>query len=190
MDERDDFYTLKGIVEALCECARVPEPAFTAGGPAYLHPSRSAICRVGECKLATLGELAPEVAASYGLETRAYLAEINLDVLMDAMPAEVQAIRPLPKYPAISRDLAVTVPESQPVGPMLEIIRRSGGELLESASLFDIYRGEQLGRGVKSVAFSLIFRSPERTLTDEEADDNMRRILSRLSGELGAQLRG
>lgn len=190
MDERDDFYTLKGIVEALCDCARIPEPVFTAGGPAYLHPGRSAICRAGERIIAVLGELAPAVAASYDLETRAYLAELNLDALLDAMPADVQAARPIPKYPAVSRDLAVTAPDAQPVGPMLECIRRSGGELLESASLFDIYRGEQLGQGIKSVAFSLVFRSPERTLTDEEVDAHMRRILSRLSEEFGAQIRG
>ena len=114
MDERDDFYTLKGIVEALCDCARIPEPVFTAGGPAYLHPGRSAICRAGERIIAVLGELAPAVAASYDLETRAYLA-VNLTRSRTRARGCAASAHSHPLSPSCDG------PDAQPVGPMLEV---------------------------------------------------------------------
>jgi phenylalanyl-tRNA synthetase beta chain len=109
--------------------------------------------------------------------------------LLSAIPETCGAVRSLPKYPAVIRDLAVTVPSDRPAGPMLALVREAGGELLEAAEIFDIYEGAQLGEGLKSVAFSLTFRSADRTLTDDEAGEAFDAIVKALGDRFGAGLR-
>ena len=163
-------------------------PAIAAGGDSYYHPGRKAVLTVGETQLAQLGEIHPDVAERFGIEARAYVAEIDLDVLRP-LEAPLYGVKPLPKYPAVTRDIALVVDEKVGVGTMLETIRKSGGKTLESATLFDIYRGEKLGADKKSVAYALSFRASDRTLTDEEIAGSMAKILKAVEAEYGAELR-
>ena len=182
-----DFYTVKNACMWLMQTFGVT-PAIAAGGDSYYHPGRKAVLTVGDVQLAQLGEIHPDVAERFGIEARAYIAEIDLDALRP-LEAPLYGVKPLPKYPAVTRDIALVVDEKVGVGTMLETIKKSGGKTLESASLFDIYRGEKLGANKKSVAYALSFRASDRTLTDEEIAGSMAKILKAVEAEYGAELR-
>lgn len=184
----EDFYTLKGRLEKVFDTMRFRRVEFKAGGQKFLHPGRKAKIVVDDEPIGYLGEMHPDVAEKKGIKTRVYLAELNLDRMMEIRSEEL-IVKELPKYPAIDRDLAVIVDETQPVGPLLADIRQSAGPLLETVEVFDIYQGEQVGEGKKSVAFSLLFRSMERTLTDKEVNSRFNKILRTLERNYGAQLR-
>ena len=117
-----------------------------------------------------------------------YLAEVDLDALMP-LEQDFYGIKPLPKFPAVSRDIAVVVDEKVGAGTMMDAIRKAAAKTLEDVKLFDIYRGEKLGAGKKSVAYSITLRAPDRTLTDEEINGTMEKVLKALK-EFGAELRG
>ena len=183
----NDFYTLKGIVEALMNaiCAEADYAAVT-DDPTF-HPGRCAEILLDGHRAGLMGEIHPQVAENYEIGTRCCVAYLDVSALFNARTAE-KAYKPLPKYPAVTRDIALICDEDVPVLTLEKAIRSAAGKLLESISLFDVYRGKQLGENKKSLAFSLVLRSAEGTLTDEQADAAMKRILKAVEA-LGAQLR-
>jgi len=184
--EKEDFYTLKGIVEqvmALCGA----DAKFERSDEPYLHPGRAAKATVNGKTVAVFGEVHPETADKFDLNARAYIAEIYLDRLADC-DTPLVIYSPLPRFPAVSRDLALLCDSKIPVGDMLDTIKKAGGKLLESVSIFDIYEGSQIPEGKKSVAFSLTLRSAEATLTDEQIETVMNKVIKKLA-DMGAELR-
>lgn len=184
--EGEDFFTLKGIVERLCD-AFGARPSYAASAEPYLHPGRQAEATVADRRLAVLGEVHPEVAAAYGIDTRVYVAELDLSLLY-ALPQPRVLYRPLPRFPAVERDLALLCDDDKPVAEIERAIRSAGGHLLESVELFDVYRGAQILAGKKSVAYSLKFRTADRTLSDEDIDPVMKKIFTKLE-QIGCLLR-
>ena len=184
--ENEDFYSLKGIVEQVMELCGA-EVKYERADEPYLHPGRSAKAVMGDKIVAVFGEVHPDTADKFDLTGRAYVAEIYLDMLADCgRPLVIYS--PLPKFPAVSRDLALLCDSEIPVGALLDIIKKAGGKLLETASIFDIYEGTQIPEGKKSVAFNLTLRSAEATLTDEQIETVMNKVIKKLS-DAGAELR-
>ena len=153
-----------------------------------MHPGRTASVIVDGVNVGYLGELHPTVAKNYNIGTKVYLAVLNMEELIKASNM-VNVYKPLPKFPAITRDIAMLVKEDVTVKQIADEIRKNGGEYLEEVKLFDVYQGEQIEKGYKSVAYSISFRSAERTLADADVVDSMQAILDGLAKELGAQLR-
>ena len=182
-----DFYTVKNIVTWLLAKFGV-QASIAAGGDDYYHPGRKAVMAAGDTRLAALGEIHPDVAEAFDIKGRVYVAEIDLDALRP-MEKDFYGIRPLPKFPAVSRDIAVVVDEAVGAGTMMDAIRAAAGKLLEDARLFDIYRGEKLGARRKSVAYAITLRASDRTLTDDEINAAMEKVLKALETQFGAELR-
>ena len=183
----EDFFTLKGLVERLMEAFNC-RVNYRASAEPYLHPGRQAEAVLfNGTRAAVFGELHPDVAESYGFGCRVYTAELPLEVLF-AAPEKRTVYKALPRYPAVERDLALLCDESMPVAQIEAVIRKAGGRTLETVRLFDVYRGAQIEAGKKSVAYSLTFRSPDKTLTDADIDPAVRRICADLE-EKGCQLR-
>lgn len=190
-----DFFALKGAVDTLLKELRLPKCHYvrpvempTAFDEfCALHPGRSAVLCCGEMPIGYLGELHPTVQKTYGIGTRTYVAKLLLQEMAALSQPEV-TYQPLPKFPAITRDLSLLCEESLPVGTLEETIEQAAGKLLEEVRLFDVYQGNQIAAGMKSVSFSLRLRSSEGTLTDEQADAAMKRVLKALAGA-GAVLR-
>ena len=184
--EGEDIFTLKGVLENLFAAFGVQADYAVAAEP-YLHPGRQASARSGDTVLATLGEMHPDVAAKYGLNERVYVAEVELRALFAAAGGPI-VYKPLPRFPAVERDLALLCDDDLPVAEIEKAIRSAGGRYLESVQLFDVYRGAQITAGKKSVAYSLMFRSPEGTLTDAEIEPALKKIFKSLH-EKGCILR-
>ncbi|MCI9588861.1 MAG: phenylalanine--tRNA ligase subunit beta [Oscillospiraceae bacterium] len=184
-----DFYSLKGAVEAILKDIRAEEVTFlpVADDPSY-HPGRCAYLYSGSDMVGVLGQIHPNVAKAFGVDGELYCAELSFDGLMNARGADAEYV-PLPRFPSVTRDIAVVCDESVTVGALERSIRRGAKGLLKEVSLFDIYRGKGIDKGKKSVAFNLILRSDEGSLTAEEADEDVRSILETLKKELGAVLR-
>lgn len=165
-----DFFDSKGIAEALLRAIGVTNIETSPGiaEPAGMHPGRAATLAAGETPVGHVAELHPRTAAALDLPGRVALGALDLGAAIAA--AREFLPRPLPRFPAVLRDLAVIVPEDTPAAEVERRIRSSGGDLLESFRLFDLYRGEPIPPGCKSLAFSLTIRHPERTLTDADAD--------------------
>ena len=134
------------------------------------------------------GQVHPQAAKNFGVDGELYCAELSFDELLLAQGPD-PAYAPLPKFPAVTRDIAVVCDEAVPVGGLEAAIRRGAKGLLKEVSLFDIYRGSGLGEGKKSVAFNLILRADDRSLTSEEADEDVKSILETLKKDCGAVLR-
>ena len=183
----EDFYSLRGAAEALLRQLGVEYTIEPVRAP-WLHPGRAAALKAGGETVAVLGELHPDVAEAYELTGRVYLAELPLDAVF-AAAAPMGHVQALARFPAVTRDLALVVAESQPVGPMMSAMRTAGGKLLEDITLFDIFRGPQVGLGRKSVAFSLRLRSEDHTLTDDEIVRVMNKVLRAVSEQFGAEIR-
>ncbi len=183
-----DFYQLKGVVETLLEALNVTgwEIQPQTQDPTF-HPGRCAQVVCGQEVLGILGEVHPLVLQNYELGTKAYLAKLDMGRMMAHVGPE-KSYHPLPKYPATTRDLAILCDEDLPVLTMEKAIRGAVGDILEQVEIFDVYRGKQIPAGKKSVAYSLVLRAEDRTLTDEETDRAVAGALQALS-ELGAQLR-
>ena len=183
-----DFFALKGAVDALLKELRLPKYTYVRPSEAEgafaeccaLHPGRSAVILCGETPIGYLGELHPTVQKTYGIGTRTYVAKLLVQEMAEMAEAEV-TYRPLPKFPAITRDLSLLCDDALPVGKMEEAIAQAAGKLLEEVTLFDVYKGDQIAAGKKSVSFSLRLRSHEGTLTDEQADAAMKRVLKALA---------
>ena len=184
-----DFFTLKGGVEAILKACRIENVRFEAcADNASYHPGRCARVYAGEVELGVFGQIHPLVAANYGVDAEIYAAELRFDALY-SVRGGIPVYQPLPKFPAVTRDIAVVCAESVTVGALEECIRRGAKGLLKKVELFDIYRGVGVAPGQKSVAFSLTLRADDRSLTGEEADGDVKSILALLESELGAKLR-
>ena len=184
-----DFFALKGAVETILAGLRITGVTYVAesGNPSY-HPGRCAKVYCGETLLGTLGQIHPHVAENYGVDCELYAAELSFDALYASMGGKA-VYQPLPKFPAVTRDIAVVCDAAVTVGALEDRIRRGAHGLLKSVTLFDIYTGTGIPAGKKSVAFNLELRSDERNLTAEEADADVKSILDLLGTELGAVLR-
>ncbi len=189
-----DFYTIKGMVEELLD--KCGAPAYDVARPgedsafgeaAAFHPGRSAVIIIDGKEIAIFGELHPETLENYGIGCRAYAAKVNIPELME-LCAEQKTYKPLPKFPATTRDLSLICDDELPAAVIEKTIRGAAGDILESVSLFDIYKGQQIEAGKKSISYSLTLRSHEGTLTDEQADKTMEKVLKALK-EAGAELR-
>ncbi len=187
--EEMDFFFLKGMVETILRQLRAENISFKAclDNPSY-HPGRCAEVFAGETRLGVLGQIHPLVTRNYGVDTEFFCAELSFEALVAAVGPAPQ-YTPLPKFPAVTRDIAVVCDEAVTVGELEAAIRKGAKGLLKEASLFDIYRGKGVEDGKKSVAFSLILRADDRSLTAEEADADVKSILDTLKSELGAILR-
>lgn len=185
-----DFYDLKGIVEAMFEPVGIKDIAeFTPETELpYMHSGRTANISIKEDNIGYLGELHPAVSENYNIGTKVYIAVIDMPKLIEYSNLERQ-YKPLPKFPAISRDIAMLVKEDIPVSSIKAIIKQRGGKFVEEINLFDVYTGKQIQQGYKSVAYSIVYRASDHTLTDEEVNSSMKKILKGLETELGAQLR-
>jgi phenylalanyl-tRNA synthetase beta chain len=190
---RVDFFDLKGVLESLFADVRVAV-RFETGEHRSFRPGRTAAVRLGEHgeALGVLGELHPLVVERYELrlerEQPVLAAELELAPLLPQIPDTFQVV-PLPAYPAVREDLALVVDAETPAAAVETALRAAGGELLEDVELFDVYTGEKVGAAKKSLAYHLVFRSPNKTLTDGDTAKLRRRILQRLERELGARLR-
>lgn len=184
-----DFFVLKGAAEAILKDLRVENVSFRAetDNPSY-HPGRCAAVWAGDIRLGVLGQIHPLTARNYGVDAELYCAELDFDALFQAKGAD-PVYTPLPKFPAVSRDIAVVCGKDLTVGALEDCIRKAGGRLLKDVTLFDIYQGKGVAAGYKSVAFSLTLRSDERSILAAEADEEVRTILEALERELGAVLR-
>ncbi|MDE6763040.1 MAG: phenylalanine--tRNA ligase subunit beta [Oscillospiraceae bacterium] len=189
-----DFYSVKGIVDSMLKNIGVEDFEYTACTDSGVfaeadafHPGRCAVITKDGKAIGILGELHPETMENYGIGVKAYAAKINVTELLD-MANEVKTYKPLPKFPATTRDLAIVCDENLPAGELEKAIRKSVGNILESVTLFDVYQGKQIAEGKKSVAYAISMRSHEGTLTDEQADAAVKRVLKELAN-LGAELR-
>ena len=187
--EEADFFILKGYIENLLDIIDVKNYMIEKekDNGSY-HPGRCAKLKIGIDTIAVLGEAHPEVLDNYGIDTRAYLAEINITKLVKYSRNKKKYVE-VPKFPAVERDIAILVNEEIEVGKIEKIIQKRAKKLLESIKLFDIYRNEKLGENKKSVAYSLIFRDKNKSLSDEEINPIMENIIKDLEKELGAELR-
>lgn len=186
--EEIDFFYLKGILENMLENLGINDYTFTQGECSYLHPGKTAVITIMGEKAGLIGEVHPDVLESYQINQRVYVFELRLDKLLDKISL-MHKYHQLPKYPSITRDLAIVLKEEIPARKVEEIIRAVGKDLIEEVTLFDVYQGEQVAVGQKSLAYSLVYRSPEKTLTDEEINPIQEQLVNRLTNELGASLR-
>ncbi|MGB9662978.1 MAG: phenylalanine--tRNA ligase subunit beta [Moorellaceae bacterium] len=188
-EQEMDFYYLKGIVEEILRRLRVPGIRFaaTASWP-FLHPGRGAEIYSEDIELGFLGELHPDVTRSYDLPYRVYVFELDWETA-GRVPKVAPVYKPLPRFPAVERDLAVVVPEEITAEEVLQVILSAGGSYLKDCRLFDVYRGEQIASGHKSLAYTLTFQEEARTLTDEEVNAALGQIERELARRLGASLR-
>lgn len=184
-----DFYTVKGLIENVLETSSINRYDIVreTENESY-HTGRCANIKVGIDVIATIGEVHPEVLDNYGIEKRAYLAEVNLSKVTKYSKVNKKYVE-VPKFPAVERDIAIIVDEKVEVGQIEKIITKKAKKLLEKMQLFDIYRNEKLGDNKKSVAYSLIFRDKNRTLSDEEINGVMENIIGELQKTLNAELR-
>lgn len=189
-----DFFTLKGMVETILETAGLHDCTYKACGTdapfgeiCALHPGRSAVIYARETPIGYLGEVHPTVQKNYEIGTRTYVAKLLIDEMQPLAQTEI-TYQPLPKFPAITRDLSLVCADKVPVGDLQAAMKKAVGNILEQITLFDVYKGEQIAAGMKSVSFSIRMRSHEGTLTDEQADAAMKRVLKALK-EHGATLR-
>jgi phenylalanyl-tRNA synthetase beta chain len=185
-----DFFDLKGVVETLATELHLPGVGYRAAPAAYLHPGKSAEFLVQGKPVGYFGEMHPKAAEAYGLGNRAVLAaEFDLEAILSEVPARY-AYLPVPRFPAALRDVAVIVDEALPAERVVAEIQAAGGDLLCDVRLFDLYRGESISAGKKSLAYALTYQAVDRTLTDKEVDKAHKKIEDRLKHVLRAQIRG
>jgi phenylalanyl-tRNA synthetase beta chain len=187
--EEVDFFDLKGTLQAFFDAIRLSNYQFVAGHEEpFLHPGKSCkiVCR--EDPIGYMGEIHPEVAQIFELKQKIYLFELNFDLLVKNI-VEKRNFRPLPKFPAVYRDLALVVEEGVSAGDLLRAMEEANDGLMTEVGIFDLYRGSQIPAGKKSLAFRLKYQSDERTLTDEEVNASHQRVIEALKQRFGAVLR-
>ena len=185
----ETFFTLKGEVEAILRALNAQARSYTAvtDNPSY-HPGRCAKLTVGGVDVGVFGQVHPLVAANYGIDSEVYCAELNFTTLLTLLAPE-NVYHPLPRFPAVERDIAVVCDEGLTVAEVEACIQSAGGKLLRKVKLFDVYRGKGIPQGKKSLAFALELRAEDRTLTDSDSESVMTAILEKLESALGAVLR-
>ena len=185
----ENFFTVKGELEAILNGLNLPKASYTAvkDNPSY-HPGRCAKVSINGVDLGYIGQIHPLVAENYGMDGEVYCAEVNLSAMFDLQLPEATYV-PLPKYPSVTRDLAVVCDEVLTVAEVENTITSAAGKLLRSVRLFDIYRGVGIPEGKKSLAFSLELRADDRTLTDADSEGVVNKVLAALKEKLDAVLR-
>lgn len=184
-----DFFDLKGVVEEVLETVGLKEIKTydPNAGKNFLHPGRQANILYGDKVVGYLGEVHPEVLDNYDIGTKAYVAVLDMPTVVELSSFDIKYTG-IAKYPAVTRDLSMVMKKEILVGQVEEVIRKNGGKLLESCTLFDVYEGEQITKGFKSVAYSISFRAADHTLEEKEINNVMEKILKGLE-ELGIELR-
>ncbi len=187
--DKMNFFALKGLVEAVLEGIRAKDVSFEACScnPSY-HPGRCAKVFAGDKLIGVFGQIHPLCAANYGVDAELYCAELSFEALM-ASRGEDPTYVPLPKFPAVTRDIALVCDKDIPVASLSRCIMASGGKYLKGCELFDIYTGSHMAPGKKSVAFSLTMRADDQTLTDEHAEGTVKAVLDALKEQFGAVIR-
>ena len=187
--EHEDFFSMKGEIDALLASLNIPTATYVRNteNPSY-HPGRCAELRIDGKKVGVIGQIHPLVAETYGIGAEVYAAELDF-TLLQSMAGGERVFHPLPKFPAVTRDLALVCDESLTVGELESCITAAAGKLLRKINLFDIYRGVGIEPGKKSVAFSLELRADDRTLTDEDSVGVVNKVLEKLEAELHVKLR-
>ncbi|MBQ2680241.1 MAG: phenylalanine--tRNA ligase subunit beta [Firmicutes bacterium] len=185
-----DFFDLKGIIEELFEKLGMTEKVSYEPRKdlPFMHPGRTADLRTDGKSFGYIGEIHPLVAENYGIGTRVYAAVVDVKTLIDNAQL-VRTFKALPKFPAVEKDISMVVKKSIPVKKIEEIIVANGGQYLESAELFDVYTGNQIEEGYKSVSFALVFRAEDKTLKFADISKDVDNILEKLNTELGVNLR-
>jgi phenylalanyl-tRNA synthetase beta chain len=184
-----DFYDGKGLLEQLFAGLRLENVDFTQGEHPILHPGRTAQITVNGQRVGILGEIHPRVAKEFGFAEPVILWELDLEALPQAVNQVAVTYRPLPKFPGVSRDIALVVPKNVKAQAIEETIRQQAPVLLEDVALFDLYEGEKIPEGYRSLAFSLFFRSEERTLQEEEVSKLMEKIIAEINRVYHANIR-
>ncbi|EGT3615195.1 phenylalanine--tRNA ligase subunit beta [Clostridium perfringens] len=184
-----DYFDLKGIVENLLDSLGLKSASFKrmSENPSY-HPGKTAELVLGRTSLGVLGEIHPDVNENYGIDVPCYVAELDLDSMYNFSKTE-KSYKALPKYPAITRDIALLVDDAVLVQEIEEAIRKAGGQVVEKVELFDVYKGAQIPEGKKSIAYAIAYRDPSKTLKDKDINKVHDKILRALEYKLGAQLR-
>ncbi|MGL4739632.1 MAG: phenylalanine--tRNA ligase subunit beta, partial [Sarcina sp.] len=185
-----DYFDLKGIVENLIAGLGINKFSFKreSENPSY-HPGKTAVLTVGKNVLVgVLGEVHPDVTENYGVDTLCYTAELDLDALYSVANTE-KKYAAIPKFPAVTRDIALLVDDEVLVADIEDTIKKAGQPLVESIKLFDVYKGEQIPEGKKSIAYAIVYRDPNKTLEDKAVNKVHDKILRALEHKLGAELR-
>ena len=184
-----DFYTLKGTVEELCDALRISGVEYVPvrDDPSY-HPGRCAAVYAGGEYLGRFGQVHPLVSKNYGVSEELYAAELDFPAMFAHRTTELY-YAPLPRFPAVMRDISLVCDDALTAGELEKCIRRAGGEYLESVEVFDVYKGANIPEGKKSVSFALALRAGDQTLTDDHADEAVAAILDTLAREYGAVIR-
>jgi phenylalanyl-tRNA synthetase beta chain len=188
--DASDFYYLKGALEEMfARLDLTNDIEFVRGEEVFMHPGRTAdILYKGE-KIGVLGELKPKIIDNYDLKDRTAVTEIDLTTIFEEVKIGDYLFEMLPKYPAVDRDLAIKISEDVPVMEVLNLINNTDDTILKETELFDIYQGEQIPEGQKSIAFKLLFQAPDRTLTDQEVNEVVNNIVAKLESEYEAEIR-
>ncbi len=184
-----NFFRIKGWVEELCSGLGIDKLHFAAEreNQSY-HPGRCAKVWCGETYIGILGQIHPAVAANYGVDAEMYCAELSFDAL-HSLRGGIPVYKPLPRFPAVTRDIAVVCGAEIPVGDMVDHIMAEGGQYLKGCRIFDVYTGHHISEGKKSVAFSLTMRADDQTLTDDHAEETVKKVLAALERKFGASIR-
>ncbi len=182
----EDFFTLKGIIEELYEVLGL-SVTFAVSSEPYYHPGRQAAVLLDGKQIGVIGEIHPKTAQKYNINTKVYAAELELVPVYNFDKAPI-IFKPLPRYPAVARDISLLCDTDILVGDLMNAIKLASGKLCEEVKLFDVYSGSQIPEGKKSVSFSLVLRSNEATLTDEQVEKVMKKVFDKLN-QLGAALR-
>jgi len=183
-----DFFDLKGVVESLLEEMNITKYRILSSNNDSMHPGRTAELLINNKRIGCLGEVHPDVLDKYDIDERVYVAELNFEEIIKQSDMNIK-YRALPKYPSVARDIAIVVTEEITAGQVEEIIRNKGGKLIEEVKLFDIYRGSQIDDGYKSMAYSIVYRSDEKTLSEEDITKVHNKIVNSLVNQVGATLR-
>lgn len=183
-----DFFSLKGVIDSLAEKLGLGRLHYRKANYPTFHPGRTAEIYLGHQRIGVLGEIHPDVADNYDLNERCCLCEMDFESMVENANI-VPNYRPLPRFPSVTRDLAIIVEKDIEQGQIMDVITSIGGEMLEKAVLFDVYEGDQIEAGYKSLGYSLTFRGEEKTLTDEEVDHICSGIMAVLDQNFNAKLR-
>jgi phenylalanyl-tRNA synthetase beta chain len=184
-----DFYHMKESLKIILDILGIKDINYKReSNNSTYHPGRTAIVFSGDIKLGIIGEIHPDVLTNYDIKQRVCMAEIDFDKIVELSSLDIK-YKPLPKFPSMTRDIAVVVDEDVMIGELENVIVDKGKELIESIELFDIYRGDQVAENKKSVAFSICYRSYEETLRDEKINPIQEAIIKELEQKFNAVLR-
>lgn len=185
--DKESFFTIKSVIEHIAKTFNI-QLKYERSDIEYLHSGRSADIMTGGKKIGYVGEVNPMVANALDVKTRLYIAEINIDDI-SKLANTTYSFEPISKFPPVERDLAIVVEEAVSAAEIIEVVEKAGGKTLKEVEIFDIYRSSAIGENMKSVALKIVFRLNDRTLTDEEVQSKMDKILKKLESGLNAKLR-